>query len=321
LARKLVGGIIVAGLVAIGWWCILPQRYEIDGLSMAPALLPGDVVATPWLPWADRRARLRRFDRWLLTAPDGSSVIKRLVGLPGETVGFVDGDLAIDGALVLTPPRVLAQVASRVTECEQHDGPWQRWFHADTVWDDAVFASDESRRLAACRDIGIAAVVDHDTTGKLEAAIRVGGRAIRWSFTTAGRHAIVAGYLDRRLVAAAWPVPHAAVGWARSALPPHPPQSWSIVEEWTEESAGPPVLGVSLMRDGVSLTAAECDRRLVSCAVWRDILHLPPATGTTAWRVKPDAVFVLGDFPAGSRDARHWGPLPTAALRARIVDR
>jgi type IV secretory pathway protease TraF len=29
-------------------------------------------------------------------------------------------------------------------------------------------------------------------------------------------------------------------------------------------------------------------------------------------------VFVVGDFPAGSRDSRHWGPLPTAALRHRI---
>jgi hypothetical protein len=298
---------------------VRPRRYEIDGLSMAPALLPGDVVSTGWFPQADRWSEPRRFDRWLLTAPDGVVAVKRVVGRGGETVGFVEGDLAIDGEVLLTPPWVLAQVAAVVVECGLGAGVWQRSFQAETVWDEAPFASGESRRLTACRDIGIAAIIAVDGSGPLDVAACVGSRAIRWSFALPGRYAVVAGRLDRHLVAAAWSLPRGpASGPLRSPLPPDPPRSWSVAEEWVDGGEAPPALGLSLMRDGVPLSMAECGRLLESCGVWRDMVHCPPASGTTEWHVDDGAVFVLGDFPAGSRDSRHWGPLPTAALWQRI---
>ena len=96
----------------------MQRRHEVDGLSMAPALRPGDVVSSGWLPQADRLFSPRRFDRWLLTAPDGTPIIKRIIGLPGETVRLVNGNLVINEQPVLTPPHVLAEIASPVVNCE-----------------------------------------------------------------------------------------------------------------------------------------------------------------------------------------------------------
>ena len=45
---------IIALLAAAVMLAVRPVRYEVDGLSMAPGLIPGDTVATDWLPLADR---------------------------------------------------------------------------------------------------------------------------------------------------------------------------------------------------------------------------------------------------------------------------
>jgi type IV secretory pathway protease TraF len=55
--------------------------------------------------------------------------------------------------------------------------------------------------------------------------------------------------------------------------------------------------------------------------VWRDILHRTAADGVPEWRLGPDAYFVLGDFPSGSRDSRHWGPLKRSSLRSPATPR
>ena len=84
IAAIICGLATLCGLVTL----VPPQRYEVDGLSMAPGLLPGDVVASGVFPALDRLRRRQRFDRWIVRAPDGSDTIKRLVGLPGERIGI-----------------------------------------------------------------------------------------------------------------------------------------------------------------------------------------------------------------------------------------
>jgi type IV secretory pathway protease TraF len=297
-----------------------PRRHEVDGLSMAPALRPGDVVSSGWLPQAGRLIPPRRYERWLLTAPDGTPIIKRIVGLPGETVRIVAGDLTIDAKAVLTPPRILGEMASAVAPCDSSPGVWQRSFTHKRVYDDADFAPEESRRLLPVRDVGLAAVIDAAQDAPLIAAIRVGGRAVRWPLP-AGRYALVAGRLDGRLVATAWNLAGSPATAGRSPLPPAPPEAWQIAQPWseTERDDEPlPPLALSLMTDTGPLAAAAANRCIERCLVWRDILHRPPPDGMVSWRLGPDEVFVLGDFPAGSHDSRHWGPLPAAAVHHRV---
>jgi aryl-alcohol dehydrogenase-like predicted oxidoreductase len=42
------------------------------------------------------------------------------------------------------------------------------------------------------------------------------------------------------------------------------------------------------------------------------------ADNIAAWTLSAGEVFAAGDFPSGSRDSRHFGPLPLTALRYRI---
>jgi hypothetical protein len=170
------------------------------------------------------------------------------------------------------------------------------------------------------RDIGLAVVIDAPQASPVTAAIRVGGRAIRWHLP-AGRFAVVAGRLDGHLVAAAWTLAGSPVAAIRSALPPDPPAAWQIAEPWAESSGGTellPVLALSLADESGPLDAVATNRCVESCLVWRDFLHRLPPDGTARWEVGPGEVFVVGDFPSGSRDSRHWGPLPTPTLQHRL---
>jgi hypothetical protein len=67
------------------------------------------------------------------------------------------------------------------------------------------------------------------------------------------------------------------------------------------------------------LSQGEAETLIERVTVWRDILHRPAADGVVEWRVGSDAFFVFGDFPSGSRDSRHWGPLGRGMLRYRAA--
>ena len=242
---------LVCGLAAL----LPPRRYEVDGLSMAPGLLPGDVVGTAWCPLLDRLRRPQRHERWILTSPDGTPAIKRVVGLPGETVSIRDSDLAIGGWTVLTPPHVLAQVASSVAEASiasaadatTSDG-WQRTVSMPSVLDDAACAPAERRMLLPVRDVGLAAVIriressassvsaTTSVSDSVGVRVRVGGFVIPWQIKAAGRYGLVAGRLDGHLVGAVWPL-EAGDGrpeHTNSCLLPLPPTTWDVAQPWPE---------------------------------------------------------------------------------------
>lgn len=342
---------IICGLAALYGLAALipPQRYEVDGLSMAAGLLPGDVVGTAWCPLLDRLRRPQRHERWILTSPDGTPAIKRVVGLPGETVSIRDGDLAIGGRTVLTPPHVLAQVASSVAEASiasaanatTSDG-WQRTVTAPRVFDDAACAPAERRLLLPVRDIGLAAVIRIRQSPATSVSVatsvrvgvrirvRVGGFVIPWQIKAAGRYGLVAGRLDGHLVGVVWPL-EAGDGRPEhhhSCLPPLPPTTWDVVQPWPEgigpeADAAAPSLGLRFDDAGPDATGGasrnEAEAIIEQVVVWRDRLHRPAADGVVEWRLGPAAFLVLGDFPSGSRDSRHWGPLDRAALRSRAM--
>jgi signal peptidase I len=95
---------VIGGVV--GWPMVLmihrfaAHAFRMPTASMAPTLVPGDhILVDP-----------RRFpDRWQLIAfyaPHQPSQIyvKRLIGLPGETVEIVDGEIHINGVVLAKPP-------------------------------------------------------------------------------------------------------------------------------------------------------------------------------------------------------------------------
>ena len=78
-------------------------RY-VKGASMAPTIQPGDILQTPLSYGSLRRGDSVIFFQApfatlknVLSLPDCTPFVKRLVGLPGDTVIIRDGELAVNG--------------------------------------------------------------------------------------------------------------------------------------------------------------------------------------------------------------------------------
>ncbi|MFP5252759.1 MAG: signal peptidase I [Actinomycetes bacterium] len=84
--------VAVVLLLVLRAWVVEP--LVISGGSMAPTLAAGDhVLVEKLLP---KRA-WHRGDLLAFTAPDGTLMVKRAVGLPGDRVGLRDGVLVVNG--------------------------------------------------------------------------------------------------------------------------------------------------------------------------------------------------------------------------------
>jgi signal peptidase I len=294
-----------------------PRVYEVDGVSMAPGLVPGDRVTSVWWPFRERLRLPRRFDRWVLAAADGEAAIKRVVGLPGERVVLATGDLVIEGTPVLKEPPLLAELGLSIA-ANPPSAPGRWSMPPREVLDDVACEAGKSVVLLPVRDVGFAAVVTVPAAagGAVRGRAAVGRTAVTWRLG-AGRHAIVAGRLDGHAVAAAWRLPDATPAMpARSCLPPGPPTRWSAAVPWAEPDPATvqsPALELALE------PAAGATARIERVDLWRDVHYRSAADGVSAWQLASDVVFMLGDHPAASRDSRHWGPVPLTALRQRVT--
>jgi hypothetical protein len=150
---------------------------------------------------------------------------------------------------------------------------------------------------------------------------RVGGFVVPWRLKASGLYGVVAGRLDGHLVGAAWPIAE-MLGLdehSHSCLPALAPVTWDVARPWPysttpDADEAPPVLGLGLDVAGGPASRDNADAMIEQLVVWRDILHRPAADGVVEWRVESGNFFLLGDFPSGSRDSRHWGPLGGSTL-------
>ena len=92
--------LVITGLGRRALAFVTAIRVVVDGWSMYPALAPGEYVLFDRLSY--RREAPRRGDLALARGVlgDGRSIIKRVVGTPGDTVLISDGALAVNGVPV-----------------------------------------------------------------------------------------------------------------------------------------------------------------------------------------------------------------------------
>ena len=92
--------LVVVYVVCVGVVRYVGQKTLVDGSSMSPTLEDGDVLIVDKLSYRFREPE--RFDivvfRYLYK--ENSYYIKRIIGLPGETVQIKDGQIYIDGELL-----------------------------------------------------------------------------------------------------------------------------------------------------------------------------------------------------------------------------
>ncbi len=129
-ALWIVGGLLVLSFIVRSF---VADVYRVESGSMEPTLYGGGT----WGEWAlvryESMGDLERFDLAVTYTGSGTPIVKRVVGLPGETVQVQSGDLFVDGRR-LPPeaprpaPVVLFDGAlhEAAEQFEWDDGTWTR---------------------------------------------------------------------------------------------------------------------------------------------------------------------------------------------------
>jgi signal peptidase I len=74
------------------------RLYTIPTASMAPTLAPGDRISVD-----QRGGTPERGEIWVFSMPNGSTLVKRVIGLPGETIEVTGGRVVVDGKALAEP--------------------------------------------------------------------------------------------------------------------------------------------------------------------------------------------------------------------------
>ncbi len=98
--------IIAAVLLAFGVRTYVAQMFYIPSGSMIPTLQVGDRIVVDKLAYrfgSVQRGDIVVFARPPLVDADYTDLVKRVIGLPGETIGLRDGHVTINGKILNEP--------------------------------------------------------------------------------------------------------------------------------------------------------------------------------------------------------------------------
>lgn len=113
-------GILAAALLLVSHFVLSPVRAV--GISMMPTYEEGQLLLLNRLAY--RYANPRRGDVVAITLPGNHAVlVKRIVGLPGETVRITDGTVFVNNQ-PLDEPYVRYRIPWNVTEAALADGEY-----------------------------------------------------------------------------------------------------------------------------------------------------------------------------------------------------
>jgi len=99
--------LVIAGLLIALFRAFLFQNYVVEGQSMLNTLFPGERVIVSRISYIIGQPA--RGDVIVLQYPldPGRDFVKRIIGLPGETVAIVDGQVFINGRPLPPEPYVV----------------------------------------------------------------------------------------------------------------------------------------------------------------------------------------------------------------------
>lgn len=91
--------------VAVGWWILATRGYVVPSESMEPTLLVGDQFSAEVMSAPKRGPR--RGEIWVLDNPQADpeepTLVKRVIGLPGEMIEVRDGQVWVNGQPLREP--------------------------------------------------------------------------------------------------------------------------------------------------------------------------------------------------------------------------
>jgi signal peptidase I len=119
--RPLMGWIItivVALLISTGTRAYAVQSYFIPSASMTPTLMPGDRILVDKLSSTIHRGDIVVFKNPPADRGGPPTLVKRVVGLPGETISSVGATVLINGKPLAEP--WLPRLVGECTEASEH---------------------------------------------------------------------------------------------------------------------------------------------------------------------------------------------------------
>ena len=108
-ATKWIVDLAVVFTLALFLVLYMGMQYAVSGHSMEPTLYGGDVVLVDRISYRLRRPKRLELVVFQKRDDEDRQYLKRIIGLPGETVQIKGGQIYIDGGL-LKLPESLSQV-------------------------------------------------------------------------------------------------------------------------------------------------------------------------------------------------------------------
>jgi signal peptidase I len=154
--------VIVVAVVLIRIFIMTPVK--VDGVSMVPTLKEGEILILNKFS-----TKFKRFD--IVVIKHGNTkIIKRIIGMPGETVEYKDCKLIIDGK----------EQKDYITDCITDDFALETLYNYIIIPEDTYFVMGDNRRQSSdSRDTRIGLIKKADIEGKASFRLfpfnRIGG--------------------------------------------------------------------------------------------------------------------------------------------------
>lgn len=297
------------------------SNLVVQGDSMAPHFVQGQRISI------DPLSQPKRWDPVVLRSPDEPNrlLVKRVIGLPGESVSLKQGDVWINNQLISKSleqqKRMLVLVAKESVPSSyagswKNESGWQRltnsWhFQPDglikratlsydkEVTDDLIANNQLSRKVNLVQDIALEFRVKLDQAANLQVVLR----GISIQLSGAGKLRIMS---DKEIGKPSSKLPVCSPfdfyfsvfdGRATIAVDGEQILCWAIQSADVDATQVAPIL----------LIASAGEATIQELSVWRDVYYedLNQLDGDT-WQMGPDEWFVLGDNPPVSEDSRNW---------------
>lgn len=271
--------------------CDTPQT-----LSDPPAIERGDRLVIDRMAFQFRAPK--RWEPVVFHSPvDGQLTVKRVVGLPGETIQLSDGEVLVNGKVAardLAALRATRQVVHHQADPSQAKDGWEfKALSNQPLMTDVPYNNGVTQRLFPVTNLGISAHV------------RL-AEGTRMTITIAGEELSIDELGEAELEIYAYQ---------------NSPQVFLDGEPIQPKSSKRRVDLLVPIEISVSGGKAE----LTGLTVYRDTYYasLNEAHGIAepmeAVQLKDDEIFVLGDNVPVSVDSRHWGPVPLRLLVGRPI--
>jgi signal peptidase I len=337
-------------------WRFVAEFRVVPSNSMQAGIKPGDrllVWKWPWewkIPWKDDDPPTP--ERWqviVFQRPDGLVLIKRVAGLPGESLSIDDGDLLVNG-VVATKPDDLREAMREplVRATADGRGRFAGWSHAADGWqtfagalraDEPTFLDERGNaeiprtpRPPNAHDVYVTVDAGRDAAVRLRFLDESG----RLSAADAGEIVVTRD---------------AAGAVSLSRTPPAGKPERIVLTSGTDGGPGATasitlsvVDGVLRLESGTIRYATPLATRrplgrvvaevavrgaVQAVAIDRDVHYTQPEKAqfaidpATPFRVPDDRIFLLGDHSAYSNDSRfvEVGAVPTSRILGRAVFR